>query len=295
MLKYFPNGGKCMYYGFVMLAVLMFGAQFYLNDKYQKENGTDAGAAFTFNFIGALVGGACLAFISGFDFSLTPFAFLMALFAAVNAVLFGICSLKALEKVNLSVYSLFSMLGGMILPFVSGIAFYGEPMTLAKGICIALIVTALLFTVDWKEKSGGGIYYVGVFISNGMSGVLSKIYEASELPKISSAGYSLWTAAVSAVLCAVALVIVGKKVKKPNFRAVLFSAGGGVLNRIANLILLIALAVLPASAQYPLVTGGVMIVSTAISALSKQKPSKKTLFSLALSCVGIIALVTIPI
>lgn len=284
-----------MYYGIVAVSVLMFGIQFYLNDKYQKENGTGASSVFTFSLISALVGTVCLAVINGFDFSFTPFTLLWAFVTALNSVLCSICSLKALQKVNLSVYSLFSMLGGMMLPFLAGLAFYGEKMSVAKAVCVLLVTLSLAITVSRKNKTGGEIYYIGVFVLNGMSGVLSKIYEDATFDKVSSGGYSLWIAIMSAVVTAVALVFIRKKVKMPSFKAVMLSAAGGALNRVANFLLLIALAVLPASVQYPFVTGGVIIVSTAISAISGQKPSKKEIFAVLLSFIGILALVLIPI
>lgn len=279
-----------MYYGIVTIAVLMFGIQFYLNDKYQKENGTGTSSVFIFSFISAVVGVICLAIINRFDFSFTPFTLIWAFVTALNLVLCSICTLKALEKVNLSVYSLFSMLGGMVLPFVVGLVFYNEPMSAAKVVCVTLVVLSMLITVNWKNKTGGELYYVGVFILNGMSGVLSKIYESATYPKVSSAGYSLWIAVMSVAITAAVLIAIFKQVKRPNIKAVLYSAGGGALNRIANFLLLIALAVLPASVQYPFVTGGVIIVSTVIAALTKQKPSKKEIFAVALSFIGILAL-----
>ena len=279
-----------MYYGIVTIAVLMFGIQFYLNDKYQKENGTGTSSVFIFSFISAVVGVICLAIINGFDFSFTPFTLIWAFVTALNLILCSICTLKALEKVNLSVYSLFSMLGGMVLPFVVGLVFYNEPMSAAKAVCVMLVVLSMLITVNWKNKTGGELYYVGVFILNGMSGVLSKIYESATYPKVSSAGYSLWIAVMSVAITAAVLIAIFKQVKRPNIKAVLYSAGGGALNRIANFLLLIALAVLPASVQYPFVTGGVIIVSTVIAALTKQKPSKKEIFAVALSFIGILAL-----
>ena len=54
-------------------------------------------------------------------------------------------------------------------------------------------------------------------------------------------------------------------------------------------------AVLPASVQYPFVTGGVMIVSTIISAITGKAPSKRELLALTLSFLGIMALVLIPV
>ena len=100
---------------------------------------------------------------------------------------------------------------------------------------------------------------------------------------------------MSVFISIVALVAIRKKLRKPNLRAIILSAGGGTLNRIANYLLLIALAVLPASVQYPFVTGGVIIVSTVLAALTKQKPSKKEIIAVGLSFIGVLALVLIPI
>ena len=287
-------------YLLLTLSVTMFGVQFYMNDRYQREAGTGPSSVFTFNLISASVGVICLCVINGVDFSVTLFSFFIAMLAALNSVACNICTLKSLEKVNLSLYSLFSMLGGMLLPFVAGMIFYNEPMTVAKGVCIVIICAALLMTVDFKKKSTGGeVFYIGVFFFNGMSGVFSKIHtdaiNKGEIATVSSATYSLWISIVSVAVSLIALLCLGKKVKKPSGRALLFGAGGGALNRVANFILLIALSALPATVQYPFVTGGVIIVSTAISALTKQKPSARELCAVALSFIGILLLVIIPI
>ena len=92
----------------------------------------------------------------------------------------------------------------------------------------------------------------------------------------------------------VALFFMRKGLKMPNLKAVACSAGYGVFNRIGNYLLLIALAVLPASVQYPFITGGVMIVSAIIRISIGQKPSKKELFSVLLAFLGILMLVIIP-
>ena len=89
-----------MYYGIVVISVLMFGVQFYLSDKYQKENGTGISAVFTFSFISYLVGAICLLVINRFDVSFTPFTLIMAVITALDGVLCTICSLKSLEKVK---------------------------------------------------------------------------------------------------------------------------------------------------------------------------------------------------
>ena len=57
---------------------------------------------------------------------------------------------------------------------------------------------------------------------------------------------------------------------------------------------LITLAVLPASVQYPFVTGGTMVVSCVISVLRRQRPTWREWTSVLLSFAGILILVFIP-
>ena len=283
------------YYAMLTLSAVMFGVQFYFNDKYQRKCGNGAYATFLFTFFGSVAAVIALSFISGFDFSLTPFAALWAVVVAVNNILFMLCALKSLEKVNLSLFSLFSMLGGMLLPFLVGIVFYSEPMTLANGICVALVTVALAVTVTKGEGSGGAIYYVGVFVLNGMCGVLTKIYEDAELAKVGDASFSLWAAIASTVICGAALLLLRKKWEKPSLDSIILGAGGGALEKIANYFLLIALSTLPASVQYPFITGGVMIASTLFAYLTPNKPKPRELIALGISFLGLLALVLIPI
>ncbi len=283
-----------MYYGLLTVSVIMFGIQFFFSDRYRRESGSGISATFMLTFLSAAAGIICLFIINGFHLTFTPFTLLMAGVNTVNSVLFSFCSLKSLGKINLSLYSLFSMLGGMMLPLVVGIAFYGEPITVGIVICVVLVVIALMLNVNFSETKGGLIYYAGVFVLNGMSGVISKIYSDASFPKANSAEYSIWSAIVTAVVSLIVLTVVWIKSKKaplPTVKASVWGFGGGVLSRIANYFLLIALVYLPASVQYTFITGGVMIVSTIISAISGQKPSKKEIFSIGLSFVGILALV----
>ncbi len=284
----------------LIISVLMFGVQFWLSDIYQKESGTSRVSVFVFNFLCAVAGAICLCVINGFDLYLAPFTCIIAIISAVNSVLCNICTLRSLEKVNLSKYSLYSMLGGMLLPFAVGMIFYHESITLAKILCTLFIIVALALTVEKKgKKSGGEIYYIGVFIFNGMSGVLSKIHTdamANEgINTSSSAGYSIWFAIFTALISLAAIVILHKEFKMPSVKTILLGLGNGALNKVANFLLLIALTTLPATVQYPFVTGGIIIISTFIAVLTKQKPSKKEFISVALSFIGILLLVCIPI
>ena len=283
-----------LYYLLTSAAVVMFSLQFWFNDRFQSHCGSSAKAAMLFSLGANAAGFAALLLINRFRLEFTPFSALMALAAGLDGILFLVCSLKAFAVINLSLYSVFSMLGGMALPFVLGIAVYGEPLTLGKGLCFAFTAAALALTV--KKDAGGKrarLWYAGIFILNGMSGVIAKIFQSAPYAKTSEAGFSALSALAGALLAAAALPMIRGRLPEITLRPALDMAAYGAVNRVANFLLLLSLAHLPASAQYPFVTGGVMIVSTLISFFTPQKPSKKELLAVALAFAGIILLVAL--
>lgn len=283
-----------MYYTMVMAAVVMFGLQFFCNQQYERECKSGLSSSMMFIFGGAVAGLVVLLAVNGFKWEFTPFTLFMASLAAIDGMVFNFCSLKALGKINLSLYSLFSMLGGMVLPFCLGVFFFDEQFTLGKAICLVAVIIALTLSVEKSQSKGGLIYYIGVFVFNGLSGVIAKFFQASDLPKTSEAAYSVWTAVMTALFSGVILLFaVRKSPIKLNAKAVVSMAGNGILNRVANFLLLLSLAYLPASVQYPMITGGVMIVSTIIGYFTPNKPKAREWISLALSFAGIMALVLI--
>ena len=284
-----------MYYGLLSISVILFGIQFLFNDKFEKEAGNNTASTFLFSFISSVSGLISLLIINKFQIDATPFTLLMSFFSSAVIIGYNFFSLKAIAYINLSLYSLFAMLGGMVLPFVTGIVFYDEPLTIGNTICLVLISIALAITVgkgDKKSKSAT-LYYAGVFILNGMAGVVSKIYASSEYNKCNEAVFSIWAAFFGVLITSVVLLVLRKNIPKISKKAYLLGGGYGVINKFANYLLLIALAVLPASVQYPFVTGGVMIVSTIISIICGQKPSKREIGAVVLSFVGIIVLVLV--
>lgn len=287
-----------MYYGLIMLSVIMFGGCFALNDAYQKLRGSSLKTSMQFSFVGSLASILVLSIINGFRIEFTWFTFLMALLSATNGFVLTYCSFKALGSINLSLYSLFTMLGGMVLPFIQGIVFYSEGITAAKIICFALICLALALTVNKGESKGGTIYYIGIFVLNGMCGVLSKIFAASPYEKTSAAGYSMLSSICTlsiALLCLAIFFRNSKNEQKHSVLSISLNSLCGSVNVIANLILVIALSHVDASVQYPMVTGGVIIVSTIFSLFGKNKPSKKEILSVFIAFLGLLAVFIIPV
>ena len=298
-----------LYYSLILISVAMFGGGFAFQDLYRKKRGSGLRISMEAACIGSVAGLIVLLAIDGFSFEYTAFTLLMSFLAALNGLAFTFCAFRALDYINLSLFSVFSMLGGMALPFFQGILFYGEAFTLGKGICVAFIVAALLCTIEKGERKKGTVFYAGIFILNGMSGVISKIFTASDFPKASAAGYSMWSAAMTVLLSGFVWFALSQREKrraladgvereKIDRKVILQSYGigalSGAINKVANFLLVLALVHVDASVQYPMVTGGTMIVSTLLSYFGEKKPSKKELLSVFLAFVGMLVLFVIP-
>mgnify|MGYP004538334545 CR=1 FL=1 len=283
-----------MYYGVLGIAVLLFSLQFYMNERYQKENGSSLGTTMVFVCLSNLTGLIILLAVNRLQLTVTPFGLLMATVDTANNLLFLWCSMKALNKINLSLYSVFSMLGGMTLPFLAGLLFYGEPLTLGKGVCFVLVVISLLFTVQKGDKKSGWLYYTGIFVLNGMSGVIAKAFNDGPYPKGSAADFSILSALVTVAGALVLLLFCKERPRKLTLASLAATVGNGSFGRIANYLLLIALLHLPASAQYPMITGGVMVISTLLCLATPNKPKRNDWIAVALSFAGVLALVLIP-
>ena len=298
-----------IYYGLILIAVAMFGGVFAIQDVYRRMRGSGLKISMESACIGALAGLVVLLAINGFSVEFTEFTLLMATLAAIDGLAFTFCSFKALDYINLSLFSLFAMLGGMVLPFFQGIFFYEEPFTLAKAVCVLFICAALALTVEKSDKKKGTAFYIGIFVLNGMSGVITKLFTSSELPKTSEVGYSVWIAIITVALSGAVWLVLSLREKRcdASCKSVENTSGKvlaksytlgalcGIFNRVSNLLLVFALVFVDTSVQYPMVTGGIMIVSTIISCFGERKPSKREIISVALAFFGMCALFLIPV
>lgn len=265
-----------LYYTLVIISTVLFSLQFLFTQRFQETAGTGMKPTLVFSLYKSLVIIFMMLLISGFKIGFSWFSLLMATVYAVSGMVMSYYSLKAFAVANLSVYSVFSMLGGMILPFFLGVLFFDEGDKLVfKIICCALIVVAVLLNIkSGKQDKKALFYYFAVFVLNGMSGVISKLHQSSPYFPVDSTSFMLWSSVVTVVLSAAWLLIAYRQIPLIKGKNIFFVTGYGVFNGLGNLFLLIALSGesgLPASVQYPLVTGGVMVCSTIISTIRKEK------------------------
>ena len=288
------------YFNYVLLLTgsLFFSVQFGFGKYYQRKCGTSLYATFLHALGYNAVGFVILFCLNGFRLAFTPFTFLFGILAGLDGIGYLFCSLQAFSRTNLSVYSLFSALGNLVLPSLTGLLFFREELTLGKILCFVLVTAALLLNVKAGDGKSGAFWYVGVFVLSGMSGVLSKLHNSLPGVRADAASFAMWNALAALTISAAAFLFVSlrqtkeEKAKRPKLTpgAVGAIVAYGALNKLGIYLLLIALTVLPATSQYPFVTGGNLIFPVLIAVIMKEKPGPRALVAVLLSFLGIAAL-----
>lgn len=279
-----------MYYALIAIATVMFGMQFFFNKTYQAAEGTLPIKTFIFTFGVSVVTIIAMLIINQTGFEFTWFSLAAAIVYAVMGISLTYCSIAALSRVNMSMFSLFSMLGGMLLPFIFGIAFYGEELTVQKIIAVLVISGSLALVSNFKADKKTFAYCMLVFFLNGMAGVISKWHQSGE-NIVSSGGFMILKSIVTIAICIMAFIYF--KIKGTSFKLQKKSSFGsmalyGTLNSVANFLILIALFHVDASVQYPMITGGTIVVSAIISLFMKEKLHFKNCIAVILALISTI-------
>lgn len=276
-----------MMYGLLTLAALLFAMQFLFNQQFRKFNGDGDDSTVTFAGYTHGISFLIMLVLSGFKLEFTWFSVLISAIYAVVVLGYNYASLKSFATANLSVFSIYAMLGGMLLPLAYGVVFCNEKLNIFKVFCIILIGVATALSFEKSTTKGNNLkYYLGVFVLNGMVGVLSKIHQSNSELAVDSKSFMATVNICVFVICLAYQLIKNKKIAKISLKSLGSVAGHAFCNGIGNLFCLIALVSLPASVQFPITTGGVMVFSTIISLVRKEKSSPKTLISTAIAFVS---------
>lgn len=278
-----------MYYIMLFIATILFSVQFLFNKKYEEEQGTSFNGAMVFSLFASLISFVVLMIINRLKLSFSVFSACMALVYAIISILYNIIAIKSLGMVNLSVFSVFAMLGGMVLPSVFGIAFYDESVTVLKTLSFVMIAVALFFAVDFKEKSGKKIYYFLVFMLNGLVGVVSVIHQQN-VEAVDSMSFYALSMLISAIISLVICLIKRSFTIKITWKTNIYMGGYAVFCSVGNLLVLLALKHLAASVQYPIITGGVIFFSLLISLVRKEKVTYKNVVSAIIAFIATLLL-----
>lgn len=199
------------YYVLIIFSVLLFSVQFVFTKVYQKERGATFSASILQLVLSSLFFVPFYFIMNSFKFEFTLFSFFIALLYSINGMMCTIFGLKVLAKANLSVYTLFLMLGGMIVPFIYGL-FTGESLTLFKAISVILVALSLFIDVKKDEDKKTNfvliLWCMLIFLGNGLAHVLTYIHQRSTLNVVSTSGFLLLSFSCKLVISGIVFAII---------------------------------------------------------------------------------------
>ena len=281
-----------MMYLLLLAADALFALQFLFTRKYRALEGDDLHAALISMIYASLIKVVILLVTGGFRVEFSLFSCGLALIHAALFMASTYASLKSLATANLSVYSIFMMLGSMILPFSFGILFLREPLTAGKVGCVLFILIALMLTLEkGGSKKGAYKYYFAVFFLNGMAGVTSTYHQSRPELAVNSNSFMVFSSAWALVLPLCYYLLKYRKFPQASAKTLLNRGGYALCNGVGNLLLMIALAVLPASVQFPIVTGGTMVFSALVGLCLKEKLTRKKALSLLAAVIATVLVI----
>lgn len=241
------------------------------------------------------IGAAGVLVCTGCGFKISAFSMTAALeFAAVTA-LAQYFSLMSMSVGPMSYSVLFTYLG-MLIPTLFGIIAYKQTVTPMQIAGLLLMLVTLYFSIgikrgeqlNWKWL----LFALGSFIMWGMVGVIQQIHQNSEYAGERNV-FLLWSFIFMTLIFAFIYCVMSKKDKNYNLKskATIPSVISGVIIGAVNLINLYLSGKLPSIVVFPILNGGVIILSgVAAITLFKEKLSRGQYIGLATGVIAICCL-----
>lgn len=302
-----------MYYILLIIAAIMFASQFVFSKLNQKTRGTSLYSSLTYAFMASLISLPIFFVISGFKIEFSLYSTIIAFLYGIVHITCVVMGVKALDHANLVVYTLFLMLGGMLLPIFYGLII-GETMSICMVIGVVALIASMLVSLqktdDGKKITGFTILCLAIiFTANGFAYILTSVHQSNKELAVNPASF-VWLCCAFRVLITTIILIglaIYKKlskyqlkevktdslVEKRNFKKQLFNLfiigfGYAIVNGIGNLSMTISAGNLPAVVQYPIITGGCIFFSMIYGLIFGEKITKKSVIRLILVFVGTI-------
>jgi len=274
----------------------LLAANFVFQKKYQKTAGTSIKAGLLYNALTGIFSAIMFLVINKFEIKLTGFSVLMAAIFATVVMMYIFIGFRIMEKGNMSLYTLFLMSGGMTVPYIFGVLFLNEELTIFRTLGLVAIIAAIVISNSGAEKPDKKqlILCLAVFILNGISSVTSKVHQISPASEIvTSPDFAFIVMMFKAVICSVVLLVCRKSlfgeetVKLPIKSVIWVMLFASLSDGLTYMLQLIGATTLPDTVLYPFVTGGSVILTSFAGVLVfKEKLSARQIVGIAICFVG---------
>ena len=293
----------------IAAADLLLAASFVFQKLYGKKEGSAvlAGTVFLwstgvvktvfFAILCAVCGGSRVDFFA-------PFSLALAAGKEFLCLVYTLIGFLLLAKGGMTLYTLFLMTGGMTLPYLYGVLFLQEDLTVLRSVGLVLIIlsTVLYNAASGQQKRVSGCVWLlcgAVFVLNGFVSILSKMHQVETVfPTAGTFGFAFWSALSGVLLTSILGVVLYRKHgkaalceafgRKTDARFVWgVSACAACAGGFSYLLQLFGAELLPATVLYPAVTGGSILCSALADKLFfKTRLTPLQWFGLLLAVAG---------
>ena len=264
----------------------------YLN-HFGKDYTKSPTDAYLFNAVSTF-GGLILLVCLRPQLQISGFSFWLSVCFALASAMAQYCLLMSMATGSMSYSVLISYLG-MLIPTSYSIV-CSKSVTVYQLIGLALMVLTIYLGVGAKNDSKISvrwlIYSAVSFISWGLVGLIQLLHQASPY-KNESSGFLIWSFVFMVVLFLLMNCFAGRKQTELSHyrlksKATFFVLGAGVFVGATNKINLYLSGVLPGIVLFPIVNGGVIVLSGIASVLFfKEKLSRMQMIGILIGILSI--------
>lgn len=293
----------------IAAADLLLAASFVLQKLYGKKKGSAVLAGTVFLWLTGFVKTVFFAVLcaaragSQTDF-FAPFSLALAAGKEFLCLVYTLIGFLLLAKGGMTLYTLFLMTGGMTLPYLYGVLFLHEELTVFRsaGLVLIILSTALYNAGAGQQKRVSGRVWLlcsAVFVLNGFVSILSKMHQIETfLPTAGTFGFAFWSSLSGMLLTSVFGVVLYRKCGKSALREAFgiktdfwfvlgVSACAACAGGFSYLLQLFGAELLPATVLYPAITGGSILCSALADKLFfKTRLTPLQWFGLLLAVAG---------
>ena len=308
------------------MASVLFSAQFIFTKLFSRRTRGGAQSGLVNGTVIAAVMTLYLLPVNRFSLSFSRSALIWATVSGLSTIIMTLVNVQAMKLGDLSVVTIYMLLGGQIVPFFYGILWLNEGLNAVKVISV-IILTAALFppffeSLREKKRSGGDvsgtqkggmlfhIFCLILFFGNGMVSVATKAHVISP-DALPDTAFTMLCAAEQTVLLilllsGIALKNAVKKREKPvtavftdivREQPVSGKAAGillgisvcySVCNGAANLFSQSCAHTMDSSIQFPILSAAIIVLTALIGKIVfGERMTAAKVVSIVLSLIGV--------
>ena len=269
--------------------------------RFQKVAGVTPFFTSFMNLVASISALIIIVVLNGFKLRILFSSVILAVIVGIATLIYRLMMVKAMSLGPIIIVSIFSFSASALAPFVYGIIYLEEPLTILKIIAIILMILSLIPLIRNNSSVKNvhikfWIFCVIVFLTAGTNVIFMKqnqVISPKEYTIDFIVLYSIFFAGFSLLnfIFTVIKTEMREEMQKINKRIVIPCISVGACNTLSNVVSLYLASRLDASIQFPILSSG-QIISTALFSylLFKEKPSRNTIISVILSIASIICM-----